>query len=373
MKKAVKSESNTGRNMSLKSLWKYNLKGARSVTQRAPIIVGNTVFAVFNHRKGSFFQGTLSAIDLNTGEEIWRFETEHILNEPCISDDNCIYITCFDGTVYKLSTEGNLEWKSQPSQCNLWAGILLKDRFYYAEIGGRSKHTRSLNTNDGSVVWEYENGGHSYALATDHNQCVVHGSVSGSVRDKTIYLHCLQKETGETLWQTQHPQYLFQPLIIGNFIYIGSRSHVALFSLHSGELLATHHIEDGVAVTAKPIKVDDTVVFITEKGRFFCLSTIETTNAPLPKKSFDLKQLWSVELSNEVKAKVFQDGSQLIAITEAGSLVAIDSANGEILYEEKLSGFKGGYGITKYENDFIISVSKDCARITRKTNMKLKN
>lgn len=352
--------------MSFKSKWKYGLKGARSVTQRCPVIVGKTVLATFNHGQGSNFQGSLSALDVDSGEELWRFNTEHFLNEPCISSDGDIFITCFDGAAYKLGLDGQLQWKSQPSECNLWSGILLEDKFYYAEIGGRSKYTRALNTIDGSVSWEFENGGHSYALATDHKERIVHCSVSGGFDERTIHLYCLNKDTGKTFWKTKYDQYLFQPLIIDNFIYIGSRSHVSLFSLDSGELLATHQIEDGIAVTARPIDTDGRVVFITEKGRVFCLSTLETKTGILRKKSFELEQLWSLELSCEVKARMFQDGSLLLAIAESGNLVAIDTNNGEILNQEKLAGFKEGYGMVRYESDIVLSVSKECTRLARK-------
>lgn len=353
--------------MSFKSKWKYGLKGARSVTQRCPVIFGKTVLATFNYGQGSNFQGTLAAVDVDSGEELWRFNTEHFLNEPCISTDDNIFVTCFDGTVYKLGIDGQLQWKSQPSECNLWSGILFENKFYYAEIGGRSKYTRALNTTDGSVAWEYENGGHSYALATDHKERIVHCSVSGGFDESTIYLHCLNNDTGKPIWKTKYDQYLFQPLIIDDFIYIGSRSHVSLFSLDSGELLATHQIEDGIAVTARPIDAEGRVIFITEEGRVFCLSTLETKVGMLRKKSFELEQLWSLELSCEVKARILQDGSLLLVITESGNLVTIDTKNGEILNQEKLTGFKEGHGITRYESDFVISVSKDCARLARKT------
>lgn len=352
--------------MSFKYKWKYGLKGARSVTQRCPVIAGKTVLATFNHGQGSNFQGSLSALDIDSGEELWRFNTEHFLNEPCISSDGNIFITCFDGAVYKLGLDGQLQWKSQPSECNLWSGIILEDKFYYAEIGGRSKYTRALSTKDGSVNWEYENGGHSYALATDNKECIVHCSISGDFDEKTIYLYCLSKDTGKTLWKTKYDQYLFQPLIIDNFIYIGSRSHVSLFSLDSGSLLATCQIEDGIAVTARPIDIDGRVIFITEKGRVFCLSILEAKAGVLRKKSFKFEQLWSLELSCAVKARMLQDGSHLLAIAESGDLVTIDTRNGEILNQEKLAGFKEGYGMVMYERDFVLSVSKECVRLARK-------
>jgi outer membrane protein assembly factor BamB len=259
-----------------------------------------------------------------------------------------------------------LQWKSQPSECNLWAGTIIEDKFFYAEIAGRSKYTRALNASDGSVLWEYENGGHSYAPATDLLERIVYCSVSGGLDEKTIFLHCLNNDTGEAVWKIKYAQYLFQPLIVGNHIYIGSRGHVALFSLNTGGLLATYQIEDGTAVTARPIKAESGVIFITEQGRIFCLNTVEAKKGLLRKKTTEFNQLWSLDLSSEVKARAVLAGSQLLVISEAGNLVKVNSENGAILSQDKLTGFKEGYGLATYENDLLISVSKDCARIANK-------
>jgi outer membrane protein assembly factor BamB len=259
-----------------------------------------------------------------------------------------------------------LQWKSQPSECNVWSGTIIEDKFFYAEIAGRSKYTRALDTNDGSVLWEYENGGHSYALATDHLAYIVHCSISGGFDEKTIILHCLNKDTGEAVWKINYDTYLFQPLIIGNYIYIGSRGHVGLFSLGTGELLATHQIEDGVAATARPIKTESGVIFITEQGRIFCINIIEAKKGLLRKKTTELEQLWSLDLSSEVKARMVLVGKQLLVISEAGNIVKINSETGEILSQDKLTGFKEGHGVATYENDIIVSVSKDCARLANK-------
>jgi len=63
---------------------------------------------------------------------------------------------------------------------------------------------------------------------------------------------------------------------------------------------------------------------------------------------------------------MLKDGSHLLAIAESGDLVTIDTKNGEILNQEKLAGFKEGYGMVMYESDFVLSDSKECVRLARK-------
>jgi outer membrane protein assembly factor BamB len=349
--------------MSIKTKWKYSLKGARSVKQRCPVVHGDSVFVTFNHGQGSNFQGSLASLDIETGEEQWRFDASHYLNEPSVSKDGFIYLTSFDGAAYKIGLNGEMQWKSQPSERNVWAGLVIDETFYYAEIAGQSKYTRALNTSDGSILWEYENGGHSYALATDLQNCIVHCSVSGSFDETVIFLHCLNKETGKAIWKSKYSQYLFQSLIFQNLVYIGSRGHVALFRLENGELLTTFPIEEGVAVKEAPIETRNGIVFVSEKGRVFCLRAVERKKGLLRKKNTELQEVWSLDLSSEINARLVLKNDQLLAVKDDGHLIEINLDSGEIQNKQKLPGFKQAYGIAAYNDDLIVSVSKDCARM----------
>lgn len=348
--------------MKLKAKWRYGLTGAREVTQRCPIVLENTVLATFNHGQGSNFKGTLSAIDIENGKEKWCFNTRHFLNEPSLSSDGSILLTCFDGSVYRLESNGNLYWKSRPSMCNLWSGLVLGDKFIYPEIAGGAQFTRALNLNDGSVAWEYENGGHSYSLSSDLGARVVHSSVSGGFGEYRISLHCLEKDTGKVIWRIEHDQYLFEPLIVGEHVWLGSRGHVALFDLETGELLARHQIEEGVAARTKAVEVGTGAVFTNEKGRLLRLDIKE--KAPvLGKKTAKLEQKWSLDLGSEVKTRAVMKGDQILVITEAGNLVSIGSETGRVSDQVKVPGFKEGHGFVPHGSDLIVSVSKDCVRL----------
>jgi outer membrane protein assembly factor BamB len=349
--------------MNTKIEWKYKINGARQVSQRPPIICKNLVLANFNYGQGSNYQGTLSAISVESGEEKWRFNTNHYLNEPSISKDGFIYITCFDGSVFKLDHEGLICWKSRPSESNLWSGLLINNYFVYAEISGRAKYTRALDCIDGSVKWEYENGGHSYALASDSSSRVIHCSVSGGVNNQKIYFHCLDINSGKPVWKTEYDQYLFRPLIDGKFIYIGSRGHIALFDLDSGQLLTRYSIEEGIAVTAPPMKAETGVVFLTESGRIFQLSKVTSEKGTSTEESVELIQNWSCDISSEVKASMLLINNDLLLISETGNLVTINAITGEITKLIKISGFKKGYGIARRDNNLIIAVSNECRKL----------
>lgn len=145
--------------MAVKAKWKYKLQGARSVTQRRPVVQGNTVLAVFNQMKGSKFQGTLISLDATTGGENWRFTKNHLINEPVVSADGFIYITSFDGSADKLTQDGSLCWNAHPpaKYCNVWKGVLACKTFVIPEIHGKARLIKALNCDNGDLSWTHDN------------------------------------------------------------------------------------------------------------------------------------------------------------------------------------------------------------------------
>lgn len=344
--------------MRFKAKWKYSLQGARSVTQRSPVVTGNIALVTFNHGAGATMRGTLCALDIETGDLLWQFATDHFLNEPVVSPEGVIFITCFDGSAYKLGLDGSQLWKAQPAQGNVWAGTICGDKLCYAEIGGGSKYTWALNIADGSLAWQYENGGHAYALDTSSGGRLVHASVTTHrIGEYTHYLHCIDAATGRSLWKVTHDSRLFSPLIIGNHIYVGSRGHVYVFDLDSGNLLAKYAIDSDSAVFAKPIKTERGVIFLTDAGCLFCMSTLDENAGG----GFEL--LWSETFSSEIRANIRAHEGNLYAILESAEWVKINPENGTIEETRKLSGFKAGYGLAPYQGDWVVSVSPQCARL----------
>ena len=364
--------------MATKSQWKFSLKGAKYVSQRKPVITKNTVLATFNYGGGIHKRGTVVALDVANGREIWRFNSEHILNKPIVDDrasaalrDRFIYLTCFNGKVYKLNRDGEVVWQIQPSHCNLSQPLLLNNLLVYAEIARRAKNTWAVNILDGSIQWQYEHGGHAYALASDAEH-IVYSTVTGSFDSKKIVLQCLNSQTGKPIWKTLSQQYLFRPIIVGEIIYIGSRGYVAAFCLKTGRLLAQYQLEVGVAVILPPLLTDDGVIFCTEAGQIFSLQATQFNS------KFLLSLNWQIFLDSEVNANLLKQDAKLLVITENGELVKIDLKKGEgltppfdrgacmprkISQKQKLSGFKQGFGLAICDRNLVIAVSRDCVKL----------
>ncbi|MEO1394463.1 MAG: PQQ-binding-like beta-propeller repeat protein [Cyanobacteria bacterium J06634_5] len=372
--------------MGIQAKWKFGIKGAREVSQRCPVLyqaVDQTadispensskslVLATFNFKEKGALRGVLAALDIDSGEAVWQFEVSHSLTTPWVVQE-AIYVTCFDGSVYRLNGKGEVQWRSRPGHTNLWQGVWAQNLIVYAEIAGRAQYTRALNSENGEVVWTYKNGGHSYALTADVSSCgqgrIVHCSVSSpSLREpKMAVLHCLEVASGQLLWRTAHRQYLFAPLIDGPHVYIGSRGHVALFCLETGRLLNEFPLAqlantplakqgtqraavnqtnqetdwEKIAVRARPIKTSQGIVFTLERGGLFCLA-LKASNDEAP----TLETKWHCHIEADIEAEIVPEKDNLLVISELGELMVVATASGEIGLRQKISGFTRGYGL----------------------------
>ncbi len=346
-----------------KVAWKYGLKGARSVRHRAPVLLGDTVLCAFSHGQGSVFRGTLAALDIESGDEIWRFDADHSLCEPLITEDGHILVSCFDGSVHKLTSDGDIVWRARPGERNIWSGIVLQGHYVYAEIAGGARFTRGLSLQDGSVSWEFENGGHAYSLGSDGDYRVVHSSVSGGLGKSECRLLCLDSRDGSLIWKYEHDEYLFRPLIVGDSVFVGSQPDAYVFDLRTGELRARQHLGEYAGITAPPIETGDGVILVAEDGQIWRMRAGTSRSRLFGGRRVRLEQEWRCDLQEKLKAGVLLRGNELLAISEAGELIRIDTQSGVIAGQQKLPYFKEGFGMVAAGSDLIVAVSKDVYKL----------
>jgi len=336
-----------------KILWQQSLKGARSISQRCPVVFNKTLLATFNHGQGGNFQGSLIAMNIDTAEIQWKFDIDHRLNEPVIDKEGFIYQSCFNGSVYKFNVAGEICWHTQVSTTNTWSGCLVNNLFVYSEIAGQAKFTRGLDCTTGKVVWEYEHGGHAYSLASDNLQYVVHVCIKGIFEDKTISLLCLDANTGKLIWEIQRDYYIFRPVIHNNRIYIGGRGHCLVIDLTNGNIIASKMLEKNETLELAPLLVDEEILFISNIGKLYLCQWQDN----------QFVEKWTLDTQHEIKENPIVHNKKLWVISESGNLISIDINNGTIITQTKIPHFTEGFGLASVDQDLIISASRDCVRM----------
>lgn len=349
----------------MKTVWKFGLKGARSVSHRRPLLHADRAILTINHGQDSNFNGTLVCLDFDSGEELWRFDHEHFFAQPVISSDGFVYVTSFSGHVLKFDMRGHLCWQAQPSEQNLWGGILSHDRFVYAEIAGQSKYSRAIDCQSGEVIWTFENGGHCYGLAARETAgCIIHSvSVSPKFGEWNYILYCTDAVTGALVWQQEYKHILFDPVILGDHVFVGSRNHVAIFDLNNGRFLDRYDLKAQGDVSQKPIIVDEKVIVASQHGHVAALVVEESRKGLLRRRKPDVTASWELDLSANIRSSVMGSEDTVLILTEDGMCHSLAGHDGTIDRTVKIPYFKDGYGLSQTPDGLLVAASRDCLRV----------
>lgn len=346
----------------MNTLWKYAIKGARSVTQRSPILSADQVIATFNHGQGSNFQGSIVSLCPDTGSENWRFDRPHFFTQPVFADDGAILTTGFDGVAHRIGPDGRSIWASPVTERNLWAGALHSERFVFSEIGGLSEFTWAVDARTGEVVWRYRDGGHSYGVVFDRAGSVFITSAAHNFDASSYSLHGVDVETGQANWQTAHSEILFRPVVLDDLIVVGSRGAIAAFDCADGSLVSRLKIGSGSDFNQNLIRQGDTVFTASNQGHVVALS-LQATRGIFGRAKRALKPAWEAHLGSPVQFFAFARGS-LACLTQSGDLCIVDPDDGSLLARTKLARFEEGMGLAAIgDHGFIAAVDRHCARI----------
>lgn len=317
-----------------------------------------------NHGQDSNFNGTLVGVDLDTGEELWRFDHEHFFAEPSISPDGFVFLTSFSGHVFKIDMHGQLCWEIQPSERNLWRGILSQDQFVYAEIAGQSKFTRAIDCQSGAVRWEFENGGHCYGLAgSECSRFIIHSvGVTKNFGEWRYFLYCTDALTGELVWRTEHKQIMYCPAILGDFIFVGSRDHVAVFDLNNGRLIDRYNLTESSEVSQQPLVSGGAVIIASQHGHVASLIVKAEKRGLFRKLKPKLNVSWHLDLSAKIRSSAIGVEGQILVLTEDGKCQFVNTRSGAVEQTVKVPYFKEGYGLSHTPDGILVAASRDCLR-----------
>lgn len=190
-----------------------------SVTQASPTVADGTVYTA---------SGDLCAMDRETGENQWRFETApeaDAMGPPAVRGQT-VYIADPKPTVYAVDTEtGEERWTISTGQAyDITIPSVANDLVYFTSSGegGRDeiREIRAVNPTDGSSVWlhEVDSVADVSIAVTDDTVFAVGGNSDGGL------ITALDAATGERRWQTmlENSEYLGTVAVGGENVYTGA-------------------------------------------------------------------------------------------------------------------------------------------------------
>lgn len=169
----------------------YRLKWRRELgepmhTGNQPIIARGKLFIGTNY-------GNLYALDRETGETIWIYQTDApILGSPAFKD-GIVYVNSMDHYCHAVnSSDGSGIWKYETGE-GIWAAPVVADNKVF--VAGRDGCVYALTPDEGKLVWKTGIGG--LALTTP---AYAEGTLYVGAGDMHIY--AFRGETGELVWRS---------------------------------------------------------------------------------------------------------------------------------------------------------------------------
>ena len=291
-------------------LWHQSLPAA---IKAAPVLADNMLIIARN-------DGLVQALDRETGEQRWQFQTGgEILGTPAWADGTLVFGSG-DGAIYALDADGKLRWKSTVSQPVYAPPLIEGERVYIGDNGGRM-HALSLAT--GGPFWTFDRADFGIeAKAAIWNNLVVFGAWDG-------HLYAVSREDGSPRWRVWGPKssegkaarYYAPadcgPLVRGDKLFVCDRGYQLGEYAATGELVSKC---DPKAAAIAP----------ASDGGFFA----RTTDDRVVKFAADGKSQWEVKVpAGRFPIPPTEHNGRLYVCSNTGLLNVLNTTDGSVQWQ----------------------------------------
>jgi len=216
--------------------------------------------------------GTVYALDLESGQERWRFSTEmRIRSTPAISG-GVVDVGGADGVVYSLGLEdGLVQWSHETEGASLLSEDFGFDRKSIIAspavvegvvyVGSRDGQMYALDQATGERLWRV-----SHEVSWAMSSPAVSGDALFSGTSDGVFVHRVDVATGEEVWRFVGAGYTWSsPALVGTTVYIGDGAgYLRAIDAESGA--ERWSFRTGGGVYSSPWVEDGTVYFGADDG-----------------------------------------------------------------------------------------------------------
>ena len=287
--------------------WTHQVEGA---IKASPSIHNGTVY--FGDGDGVFH-----AVNLNTQETQWQFTTEgEIISSANIVGDSVLFGS-YDGFLYCLNREnGELVWKLETEGYvhgtpGVWTQVASNSgkTEHFAIVTGCDSYLRVININDGIQTQQVNLGayvGASPAISQDRVYCGTYGTE----------ILAIALDTGEIAWRYRHPKRRFpffaSAALTEDSVIIGGRDKmVHALSQETGESLWTYTAKSRIESSA--VIVGRRAFVGTTRGVFIALDITTGTS------------VWEFATGSSIVASPSVSDGRIFIGTEEGILYCFGS------------------------------------------------
>lgn len=193
----------------------------------------------------------LYAVDSQTGQELWQFDTASLVKPPPIVADGVVYVENAKGYLYAVEAQSGQEmWQFNTEDGVRWGslsevmdGVIYvgTDSYLFAVdietgqarwcfgaaklpeattadgivyVGSQSGEVYALDSQSGQELWQFKTGGPVITAPT-----IADGVAYVSSDDHQLY--ALDSQTGQVLWQFTAADVMSRPIVTDGVVYLG--------------------------------------------------------------------------------------------------------------------------------------------------------
>ncbi|HXV98555.1 MAG TPA: PQQ-binding-like beta-propeller repeat protein [Anaerolineae bacterium] len=196
--------------------WQFKIGG--SSTQSSPAVVNGLVYIGSSDKH-------VYAIDAETGQEKWKFETgSPVWSSPAVVE-GVLYIGSNDHYLYALDHQtGQEKWKFETGAA-VRSSPAVADGVVY--VGSFDKNVYALDAQTGQEQWRFETEASIYSSPTVAAGVLYIGSgcdrADGCEGSRPYYLYALDSQTGQEKWRFEAGSTIeSSPAVAAGLVYFGS-------------------------------------------------------------------------------------------------------------------------------------------------------
>ena len=226
--------------------WKFSEAKSRYIA--SALILEKTILAPNT-------DGNMYALDIDSGQELWRFEAGSPLWAQPLYDGKTVYLAGLNHTLFALNPDkkGEVIWKADLGGAVVSTPLLDKENGIIY-VGTLAKEVMAVNTADGKILWRNEDLGESIWSAPEIKDQLIY------VANSTGTVFALNSANGKIAWQKKLESGITGSgaLTPDGIVFITEKGDVVNLGFEKGDIIWSTPTE--LTLYGSPISTTDSIL-----------------------------------------------------------------------------------------------------------------